>query len=137
VAISELPVVRKADGQFLENLVRLGSKVVIDGTALPPEPHDQQMCPAHDDRSSKPGHLLGSPPPPASNRCWLLGQDPEWETLRATVSKSTQGALINARTFLTSVTHRNLNTVNTPSSGVTLRYKGFLPAHSVAEIGSL
>jgi hypothetical protein len=62
VAISELPVVRKAGGQFLENLVRLGSKVVIDGTALPPEPHDQEMCPAHDDRSSKSDHLFGSPP---------------------------------------------------------------------------
>jgi hypothetical protein len=54
VVIFELPVVGKAGGQFLENLVRLRSKVVIDGTAVPRESHDQELCPARDDRSSKP-----------------------------------------------------------------------------------
>jgi hypothetical protein len=38
-------VVGKAVGQFLENLVRLRSKVVIEGAALPRESHDQELCP--------------------------------------------------------------------------------------------
>jgi|SRR6185312_3107596 hypothetical protein len=51
---SELPVIGKADGQFLENLVRLRSTVVVDSAALPRESHNQELCPVHDDRSSKP-----------------------------------------------------------------------------------
>jgi hypothetical protein len=37
VMISELPVIGKADGQFLENLVYLRSTVVVDSAALPRE----------------------------------------------------------------------------------------------------
>jgi hypothetical protein len=54
VVISELPVIGNADGQFLENLVRLRSTVVVDSTALPRESHNQELCPVHGDRSSKP-----------------------------------------------------------------------------------
>ena len=54
VVISELPVIGKADGQFLENLVYLRSTVVVDSAALPRESHNQELCPVHDDRSSKP-----------------------------------------------------------------------------------
>jgi hypothetical protein len=54
VVISELPVIGKADGQFLEHLVRFRSTVVVDSAALPRESHNQELCPVHDDRSSKP-----------------------------------------------------------------------------------
>ena len=46
----------RKSGQFLETL---RSKVVIDGAALPPrEFPDQELCPAHDDRNSKPEIIL-------------------------------------------------------------------------------
>ena len=79
MVISELPVVGKAGGQFLENLVRLRSKVVIGGAALPRESHDQELCPAHDDRSSKPEMISLVRLLRWSNGCSLVGQDPpEW-----------------------------------------------------------
>jgi hypothetical protein len=85
-------VVGKAVGQFLENLVRLRSKVVIDGAALPRESHDQELCPAQDDRSSKPEMI--------SLVCRLVGferlfvgwsRPPEWETVCATVGQKRPG----------------------------------------------
>jgi hypothetical protein len=87
VVISELPAVGKAGGQFLENLVRLRSKVVIDGTALPRKSHDQELCPAHDDRSSKP-EMTSFAASAGVERLFVgWSRPPEWETVRATVGQ--------------------------------------------------
>jgi hypothetical protein len=82
VVIFELPVVGKAGGQFLENLVRLRSKVVIDGTAVPRESHDQELCPARDDRSSKP-EMISLVRRLRRFRTVFVGwsRPPEWETV--------------------------------------------------------
>ena len=111
-------MVGKAVGQFLENLVRLRSKVVIDGAALPRESHDQELCPAQDDRSSKPEMI--------SLVCrlrwfrmvvrWLVKTARVGDGVRNGGPEAPWGALINARSSLTSVTRCSLNTRH-PTSG--------------------
>jgi hypothetical protein len=129
-------VVGKAGGQFPENLVRLRSKVVIDGTALSRESHDQGLCPAHDDRSSKPEIIS------LVHRLRRLRTVVRWLVKTARVGDGARnggpGAPqdIDQRSKLLNLCdssqfeHRHSPTM----SCVNLRCKGCLPAQSVADI---